>query len=267
MDISLQGKIALITGGTKGIGKVMALTFAEAGADVIISSRNKENLERVKKEMEKYSGKTYAIMTDATKPDEVKKGFNDVVEKIGKLDILVNNIGGIDRFGGFLDLTDEDWHRCYDLNFMSMVYFTRESIPWLKKSPAPRIINISSIAAKQPGFYNPHYTAAKAAMLNLSKHLSNTLAKDKILVNTITLCAVKTEMWQKSVENKQKFLNISYEEAQNIYEKEEREKNPLHQIGMPEDIAHLALFLASDKSKWITGACFTVDGGTSRYII
>lgn len=267
MELSLKGKTAFITGGTKGIGRVIALLFAEAGADVIISGRGKKNLEKVKTEIEKFGNKIFTAQVDATRSDEVKKIFSETISKIGKLDILVNNIGSIEKFGGFLELEDNDWKRCYDTNFMSAVYNTRESIPFLKKSGSGRIINISTLAAKQPGFYNPHYSAAKAALLNLSKHLSNILAKDKILVNAICLSTVKTEFWPKNVENKQKLLNVSYEEAEKNYEEEEQEKNPLHQIGMPEDIAHLALFLASDKAKWITGACFTADGGTSRYII
>lgn len=264
MKINLTKKIAYVTGGTKGIGKAIALALASSGAEVVVCGRGKEQLDATIAEIQKLGAKAHGQCIDATRPDEVKKIFSDIILKIGRLDILVNNIGSIERFGGFLELSDEDWKRCYDINFMSMVYNTRESIPLLKQSSGARIINICSIAAKQPGFYNPHYTAAKAAMLNLSKHLANVLAKDKILVNTICLGTVKTEIWPKSVENKQKQLGISFEEAEKIFENEEKEKNPLHQIGMPEDIANVVLFLASDKAQWITGSCFTVDGGTTR---
>ena len=111
MELSLKGKTAFITGGTKGIGRVMALLFAEAGADVVICGRGKENLEKVKTEIEKFGNRVYAAQVDATRSDEVKKIFSEIISKIGKLDILVNNIGSIEKFGSFLELEDEDWKR------------------------------------------------------------------------------------------------------------------------------------------------------------
>lgn len=260
----LKGKVALISGGTKGIGKAIAKELASNGAHVLICGRSKENLSETLAEIKNNGGLADGQYADATKPEEVKKMFSNLVGKHGRLDILVNNVGGIDKFGGFSELNEDDWKRCYDLNFLSHVRFIRASLPYLKKSKNPRIINICTLAAKQPGFYNPHYSAAKAALLNLSKHLANILAEDKILVNSICLATVKTEVWKTSVENKMKQLGITFDEADNLYRKEEEEKNPLHQLGMPEDIAGMVAFLASEKSKWITGACFTVDGGTTR---
>ena len=264
MEKNLLGKIALVTGGSKGIGKIIAETLAHAGASIVIVARSQNEIEKTVLEIKKTNADAWGVVCDVTKPEQVKKIFDENISKFGHLDILINNVGGIDTFGGFLELQNEDWKKCYDLNFMSHVFFIRESYQFLKKSNSPRIINISTLAAKQPGFYNPHYSAAKAALLNLSKHLANVLAKDKILVNAICLSTVKTEIWKTSVENKMKQLNVSFEEAQNIYQHEEEEKNPLHQLGAPEDIAELVAFLASDKAKWITGSCFTVDGGTSR---
>jgi 3-oxoacyl-[acyl-carrier protein] reductase len=177
------------------------------------------------------------------------------------LDILVNNIGGAIRFGGFEDLNDDDWMRAYEFNLMSQVRFTRAALPYIRRSTLKRVINVSSIKAQQPGFYNPHYAVTKAAVVNLGKHLANILAKDKILVNTVCPGPVHSESWESNIAKIASERSISAEESRRAVETEEAAKIPLGAVGEPEHVAAIVALLASPSSAWTTGSCFHVNGG------
>lgn len=267
MKLSLKGCTALVTGSSHGIGLEIVSSLASEGADLIICGRQAAALEKTKSEIEKMGVHVDVSCVDATDPKSVKKLFDHVVQKIGRLDILVNNVGGAEKFGSFFDLSNDDWQRAYALNFMSMVYFTRESIPFLKRSKQASIINISSIPAHQPGWFNPHYSTSKAAMLNLSKHLANLLAKDNILVNTICPGTLNGGGWERNIRHKAERLGLSFEQAEKLMKKEEEAKVPLNRIGGPEDIASMVVFLTSERARFITGECINIDGGVTRSIL
>lgn len=251
-NLSKKKRVALVTGGGHGLGKEIALSLIKEGIEVIVCGRNKKYVEN---------------SFDATNPSEVAEFFKKVITKIGRLDILVNQIGGVKKFGNFLDLTNADWQEAWNLNFMTAVNFSRESIPWLKKSKMGRIINISTIPAHQPGQFNPHYSAAKAALLNLSKYLSNFLAKDNILVNTICPGTLFGGSWSEKVRDKFQRLNISINKAEILLRQEEEKKVPLGRICQLKDVADLVVFLASDKANFITGTCINIDGGVVKSIL
>src|SRR3989344_3849838 len=267
MELTLTGKTALITGGSHGIGFAIAKAFAQAGAEAIIVGRTLETLLNASGVLRNIHGAIHGFECDVTDPQSVKSLFERVRCTVGKLDILVNNAGGAEKFGAFLDLADEDWRVAYDLNFMSMVYCSREAIPMLKQAAEPRIINISSVPAHQPGFFNPHYSAAKAAMLNLSKHLANVLAKDKILVNAICPSTLKGGVCERNVRDRAARDGIPIEAAEHSVETEEQKKSPLGFVGTPEDVASLVVFLASSHANFLTGQCYNVDGGITRSIL
>lgn len=269
MNLNLKGRVALVTGSTHGLGRSIATALAREGADIIICGRKLAHLEETLIDINSIVGNNVNIRCcglGEVSPSYVKSIFSGIVKEVGQLDILVNNVGGAEKFGGFFDLSDKDWKAAYELNFMSMVYFSREAIPWLKKSKAGRIINIASLPAQEPGQFNPHYSAAKAAMLNLSKHLANALAKENILVNAICPGTLKGGGWIGNVFDRADRLQISLQEAEMSMEKEEKLKVPLGRIGKLDDIAKMAAFLASDKADFITGACINIDGGRRRSI-
>lgn len=273
MEFGLKDRVALVTGGSRGMGKAIAVELAKEGVKVIICGRSPERLAEAKKEIYaesftfiQFRKPVHTFLVKATNPNDIKSIFSCLVSDIGRLDILVNNVGGAEKFGDFFSLTDEDWEGAWKLNFMSMVYFCREAILFLKKSDQARIINISSLPAHQPGFFNPHYSAAKAAMLNLNKYLANTLAKDNILVNAICLSTLKGGGWDRNVRDRAVRDGISHEEAEKIIEEEECKKTPLGRIGMPEDVAKLAVFLSSSANNYITGSVIDIDGGIRRSV-
>jgi len=261
----LVGRVAIITGGNKGIGKAIARALAKQGATVIICGRDKDAADGVVQEVRSFGGSAHPFSMDATKPEEVQRLFQGIIARLGRLDILVNNIGGVHNVTGFLDLTDEAWFEIFNTNLMTMVRVTRGAIPWLKRSEHPRIINIASVAGKQPGDWNPHYGAAKAAMIHLSKSLSRSLGKDGICVNSICPSTLKGEgAWERDVVSRVASRGGTFGEAERVLEGEVRAKSSLGKVGTPDDVAGLVVFLASDEARFITGTCMQVDGGTVR---
>jgi len=261
MELNLQGRKVLITGAGDGIGRALALEFAEMGAHVAGCARSQERLTSLSREIK---GKGHVFCpTDLTRPEEVQKFHDKVMETFGGLDVLVNNAGSILKLGGFFDVTDEDWKDSFNINLMPAVQLSRLFFPALKHSGAPRIINISSISGSRPGDMFPHYSAMKAALSNFSVSLAQTLAPEKILVNSVSPGPVWTRSWEQEAalasENSEKNLGAVKEEiktgtAQSVL---------LKRMGMPEDLSGIVLFLASDRSSWITGSNFTVDGGVN----
>lgn len=267
MRASVKGKVALVTGGGRGIGSEIAIALARAGADVVICGRSPASLRSCARTIRRSGRRVRTHVLDATHSRDVRRMFASVIRRIGRLDILVNNVGGVRGFGAFEALRDSDWEQTLALNLMSMVYVTREALPYLRRSPSGRILNIASLPAHQPGVFNPHYAASKAAVLNLSKYLANSLAEDGILVNTICPSTLKGGGWASNVAERAKRDASTWAQAEARMIEEENGKSPLGRMGMPEDVADLVVFLASRRAKFITGTCIDVDGGISRSIL
>ncbi len=267
MDLVLEGKTALITGSSRGIGRAIALCLAQEGANVVICSRNRQELNNLEtKIIDDYNVVVGSYEVDATKPESVEEMFGLMQRDIAGIDILVNAVGANEKFGKFEDLEREDWKKAYDINFMSAVYFCEKTIPLLKASGNGRIVNIASLVGRRPGLFNPHYAAAKAALINLSKSLSVNLAKNNILVNTICPSSVTGDGFDRNTKQRAENYGISFEQARNEMMIEENKKTPLGRIGNEWDIAYLTAFLASDRASYITGQCIDVEGGVTRSI-
>ena len=267
MNCGIRGRVALITGRSRGIGKASAVALAKEGAHVIITGRDKSKLRIVKQEIIKEIGlgiTIHSVQVDFMDSVQIEKLFSFIYSTYGSLDILVNNVGGALRFRHFDELTDEMWRETLDFNLMSMVRVTRIAIPLLKKSTQPRIINISSNVGRQPGVMNPDYGAAKAGMIYLNKYLSNDLGKYGITVNVVTLSTVEGDAWDRSVENMSGYKGVDAENAEKLFLEEVVSKMVLKKPGKPEDIANLVVFLASKQARFITGTCIAVDGGTIK---
>lgn len=261
MNLDLRDKVALVTGGSKGIGADIALFLAREGLKVVVCARPSEELERLKTTIEAANGVCLPIAVDVLKPEQITGCVRKAVAAFGGIDILVNNVGGAMRPSSFDDLEDSEWLKAYELNFMSVVRFTKAALPHLKKSALKRVINISSISAVQPGMFNPHYTATKAAVVNLTKHLANVLAKERILVNVVCPGPVHSDSWNQNIQRISDEQGISFAQAVERVEAQESAKVPLGVIGDGEQVAGLVAFLASPHSAWTTGSCFHVNGG------
>lgn len=261
MDLQLRGRIALVTGGSRGIGAGIVRQFAREGVKVIFTARASTAMSTLEAEVRSSGGDCLAVPVDVFDAGALQTAVDAAATHWGGLDILVNNVGGVIRFGGFEDLNDEDWIKAFEFNVMATVRYTRAALPYLRRSTLKRVINISSISAQQPGFFNPHYTVTKAAVVNLGKHLANILAKEQILVNTVCPGPVHSESWEKNILRIAAESNVSIEHARTLLEKEEAAKIPLGAVGEPKQVAAVVALLASPVSDWTTGACFHINGG------
>lgn len=261
MDLNLQGLKVLITGAGDGIGRALALKFANMGARVAGCARSQDRLTSLSEEI-KGEGHLFSV-TDLTRIEEVQTFHDEVLETFGGLDVLVNNAGAILKLADFHSVTDADWQDSFNINLMPVVRLSRLFIPALKNSNTPRIINISSTAGSRPGDLFPHYSAMKAALANLTVSLAQTLAGDNILVNSVSPGPVWTRSWQQEVDNASKHSDKNPNEIEEEIKAQVAQGVPLKRMGVPEDITGLVLFLASNQSSWITGSNFTVDGGVS----
>src|SRR3989344_4251335 len=269
MDTGLMGRVALVTGSTRGIGRAIAEALALEGADVIINGRKEESVMKVERDLYySYNVTTYPCVVDSTDSQAIKDFFkSSLFTYRSQLDILVNNVGNIEKFGRFEDLDEEDWQKSFDLTCMSAVRFIKSALPYLKNSNQARIINISSISGHQPSGLNPHYGIAKAGMINLTKNLAQDFGRYGILVNTVCPSTIAGGGWHQNVTDRARRDGLTEERAEEIMRQEENKKSPLGRMGELENVADLVVFLSSNKSEFLTGHCYNVDGGITRSIL
>lgn len=244
----LDGKVAVVTGGSSGIGKGIALLYAEEGADVVIVSRSEENLKEVCKLNE---NKITYVAGDITKEETVKNIVEYVTKKFGKLDILVNN-AGCSTIKPITQIKMEDYDKVFNLDVRALFHLTIEFLPFIIKSKG-NIINISSIASSHRAPNLSLYCGSKGAVDNFTRCWALELAKDGVRVNGIAPGAVETNIFN--------VMGLPPEHVQK-FKDEAKSHIPCGRIGLPEDIAKVALFLVSDESYYINGAIIPVDGAT-----
>jgi 3-oxoacyl-[acyl-carrier protein] reductase len=245
MDFLLKDKSVIVTGGTAGIGKACALAFASHGAKVCLFGRNQQRGEEVVSSIKDKSGEALFIQVDVSNTKQVEAAVSQVVEEFGGVDIVVNN-AGITKDGLLMRMSEQDWDSVMTVNVKSCYNVSKVASRLMMRSKYGKIINMSSIVglAGNPGQTN--YAASKAAVIGFTKALARELASRNICVNCIAPGFIKTTMTDAMTE-KQKDAILS--------------SIPLGRIGEPEDIANMALFLASPLSDYVTGQVFTVDGG------
>ncbi|HEX5889629.1 MAG TPA: SDR family NAD(P)-dependent oxidoreductase [Pyrinomonadaceae bacterium] len=245
----LTGKTALITGGGRGIGRAIALLFAQNGARVAVAARTRDQVETVAQEI---GDNAVALVCDVSNPDQVAGIFADI-----KPDILVNN-AGIAESATFVNTTDELWQRHIAINLSGTFYCTRAALPAMLERGWGRIINIASIAAKTGAPYVAAYTASKHGVLGLTRSLAMEVAARGITVNAICPGYVDTEMVSRGIETITSKTGRSAEEALEALKK----MSPQNRLVTSEEVAALALLLASDEGRGINGQGINIDGGT-----
>ena len=245
--MKLSGKVALITGGSRGIGFAIAKILSENGASVVITSKNSEKLKMAKSKI----SNSFGITCDIKKTNEVKNVVDETIKKFGRLDILVNNAGIFPKIKKLHEIDENEWDEVLDVNLTGQFRFTKEAIPHLQKTSGC-IVNISSDAGLKAyqGFNADAYSATKAALIVLTKCWALEYAKDKIRVNCICPGVVDTDMTKPFLKNQKdiEFMN---------------NEHPLGRIGQPEEIGKAVLYFVSDDASWVTGSVLTVDGGES----
>lgn len=260
MELGLSGRRAVVTGGSKGLGRAIARELVGEGAAVAICARGTDELERAAAELRGRGGRVHSVVADVTDPDQVEQFVKGSAAELGGIDILVNNAGGA-RPGGFETLTDEDWQHDLDVKLFSQIRCTRAALPYLRDSPAPRVININAVYAKMPDPAFFATTVNRAACLNLSKALAIELASAAILVNSVNIGFVVTDQWEAIWRRRSPELT-----QEEFFERLAREEVPLGRFGSDDEVSGLVAFLASDRASYLTGASIDVAGGMGRYV-
>lgn len=254
MELGLKGKVAVITGGTEGIGKAAALKFAQEGAKVAISARRKDVLDKVAAEIAAAGAEVLAVAADMSKNADIERFMKAVVERFGRIDILVNNAGTSAR-GKFLEVDDATWSSDLELKVFGAIRCTRLAVPHMKKQGGGRIINITISSAKQPGAESMPTSVSRAAGLAITKALSKEFAADNILVNTVCIGKIKSGQHERRYTRD----GISAEE---YYARMARDI-PMKRVGEATEAANAIVFFASDAASYITGSSLNLDGGIS----
>lgn len=243
--MKLAGKVAIVTGSSRGIGKATASILAEYGAQVVITSKNKITLENAAKEIKN----VLAIPGDIRKESDVINIVKNTLEKFGRIDILINNAGVFPDIKPLHEISEEEWNKVIDVNLTGQFRFTKAVLPHLMKTGGC-IVNVSSDAGLRSfeNFQADAYTASKAALVLLTKAWAVEYAKYKIRVNCVCPGIVDTDMTKS-------FLGSEVDRAMAVAD------HPIGRIGKPEDVAKAILYLVSEDSSWVTGAILPIDGG------
>jgi 3-oxoacyl-[acyl-carrier protein] reductase len=263
MDLGLAGRRAIVTGGSKGLGRAIAAELLGEGASVFICARHADELEATAAELRKEapgSAAVIAVACDVTDPAQVSAMTGAAVAALGGIDILVNNAGGA-RPGRFGALTDDDWHEDIEVKLFSQIRCIRAALPELRRSPAPRVININAVYARYP---DPAFLASsvnRASCLSLSKALSIELGAEGILVNSVNIGFVETPQWQNIHRRRAPELP-----AEEFFGQLAAAEVPLGRFGRADEVAGLVTFLASDRASYIAGASIDVGGGMGKYL-
>lgn len=246
---SLRDKKALVTGGTKGIGKAIVKEFVELGAEVAVVARNESDFNALQNEIK--AEKLVFIKADLSELNELHNVIHDISEKWGTLDILINNVGTNIR-KKTIDYTTEEFDKIINTNLRSAFELSRLAYPFLKKSEQGNIVNISSVAGQMHVRTGSVYGMTKAAMIQLTKNLAGEWAEDGIRVNAVAPWYIKTPLAETVLKNQE-------------YYNEVVSRTPMKKVGNPEDVAAAVAFLCMPSSAYITGQCISVDGGFTIY--
>ena len=253
-QFDLSGKVAVVTGASRGIGRAIAETLADAGAQVVLASRKQEALDEVAESIRTTGGTAVAIAAHNGDKTALNGLVGKTIQRFGKLDILVNNAATNPHFGTILEADDSYWRKTIDVNLMGNVWLTQAAVPHMRAGGGGKIINIASIVGLNPGRYQGIYSITKAGIISLTKTLALELGPDNIQVNALAPGLIKTKFARAIWDNDDLLAGVTAQ-------------TPAGRIGQPSDIAGLALYLASPASDFTSGGVFVVDGGLTSSAI
>jgi NAD(P)-dependent dehydrogenase (short-subunit alcohol dehydrogenase family) len=248
--LEFEGNVVLITGAAKGIGKTTALAFSGKGATVALVDLLEKELEEVAGKIRKEGREVLSIRGDVSNNSQVQDAVKRTVKGFGKIDVLVNNAGVDVGSAPIIHVTEEMWDKSLQVNLKSVFYFCKSVVPIMLESGKGSIVNVASIAGKEPNENMAPYAVSKAGVICFSRVLAKEVAKEGIRVNCVAPGLTKTDLLK----------NLSPEQFDRLLK-----KIPMGRVGYPEEVADLILFLSSEASSFITGQCFNITGGRGEY--
>jgi len=251
IKVDLSGKVAIVTGSSRGIGRAIALALAKDGANIVVNAlSNITKAREVAKEIECMGREALVVVADVSKKEHVESMVEQTLKRFGKIDILVNNAGVVGPTVPIHELSEEDWERIISIDLKGTFLCCRAVIPHMIRQRSGKIVNISSIAGKEGNANMTAYCAAKAGIIGLTKALAEEVAKYGIRVNCVCPALIETELVERMDKKQVEYL---------------KGKIPLGRLGKPEEVAELVKFLVSDASDFITGQAINIDGGRGKY--
>ena len=260
MDIKLDGRAAVVTGASKGLGLAIATRMAASGADVALLARRADVLEAAREAVSATArGRVLTVTCDVSSAKEIARAYGEVMGKLGRVDILVNN-AGISQTGAFTTITDEVWQADLDLKLFAAIRFARLAWPQMAERRWGRIINVLNIGAKAPKAGGAPTAVSRAAGMALTKVLAGEGAAHGILVNSLHVGLIESDQWVRR--HAQQQTNQSYDD----FLAEMGKRIPMGRVGTAEEFANVACFLASDAAGYVTGTAINVDGNLSPVV-
>lgn len=260
MDLGLKGRVVIVAGSSEGMGRSAAEAFAAEGARVAICARTEAKIQQAAQEMRaKHKAEVFAMALDVSQAEAVKKFVAAVAEKFGGVDVCVANAAGPPS-RNFFTATNDDWHKAFEMNFMSVVHFAREVIPWMQKKKWGRFLTLTSVSVKQPIPDLILSNAVRAGVVGLVKSMANEFGKDGITVNNVGPGYTATERLKSLAATRALAAGLKPED---MYDKWSAD-TPLKRIATPEEVADAMVWLASERASYITGQTLLVDGGSYR---
>ena len=247
---NLSGRVAIVTGASRGIGRAIAEAYARAGAQVALASRKQDALDEAAEAIRRSGGDAIGIAAHNGDKDALKVLVDQTLSRFGRLDILVNNAATNPHYGALLEAADSYWHKTIEVNLMGNVWLSQAAVKAMRRTGGGKIINVASIVGLTPGHHQGIYSATKAAVISLTRTLAAELGGDNIQVNAIAPGLVQTQFAQALWGNPDLLAPVLA-------------RTPAGRVGQPEDMTGIALFLASSASDYTTGAVFVLDGGFS----
>lgn len=262
MDLSLNGKTALVTGGSKGIGKGIAEALVAEGCNVAICARHADELQKTADDLARPATKVLPVVADLTKHSDITHLVDKTTDALGSIDILVNNAGTVGPDASFEEMDTDAWRSLFELNVFAVITLCQAVLPGMKKQGWGRIINISSENGEQPYPDMMAYSATKGALNNITKSLSKAYGGDGILVNAVSPAFIRTPLVENMMQEQAEAEGMTKEEVIQHFLDNNRPHIELNRPGQVDEVGPMVAFLASEKASFVNGANIRIDGGS-----